>query len=641
MGGRRLGLVIGNQGYDDPLLRTLVAPSLDVRLVAEVLQDEAVGQFDEVEVLLDAPEGELRRAIARFCANRTADDTLVLFFSGHGILDEEGLLHLAARDTEPRLLNATAVPAEYIRAQLNRCSSRRQVLILDCCHSGAITRGTKGAPGASVGAGTALITPGYGRVVLTASDATQYAWDGEAVQGQPEASVFTRYLVEGLRTGAADLDGDGLINIDELYEYVYGKVLSVSSKQTPAKFADRQQGAIFIARSARPTINRALLSADLLETLTDRRPWIREGAVLELGRIFLDAHQGRAATAAAQLQELADKDDSARVRAAARHMLGKRVATAPEPVAAAEPRASGHPAVAAPAADAGSLDGGRPGTAWQRWEAFAFRRYRLRGHELLLAPLAISLGFALAFTAGAWAAKTVPGRTDFDTFFRQLPFLEIGTPQLALFGGAALGALALGALLAWSYPTLRHREVLAAVGVWSGVWLLALGMERHDLGYPLLQGAVAAAGGGFLAGWTLWGFARSRDAVHGAMVVGASALAGWAAWVVYFVAISRYVRSSFYTSSWATAHWFVVHVVFFEDTPLVGAERRALRPRGGPRRDGPARARARGPAAAARLREPARPRDAADRTLTACAQGATRERGALFLSAVRKHWFCR
>jgi hypothetical protein len=535
MGGRRLGLVIGTQSYDDALLRTLVAPSLDVELVAQVLRDDTVGHFDEVEVLRDAPGGDLRRALARFCANRTADDTLVLFFSGHGLLDEEGLLHLAARDTEPRRLNATAISADYIRAQLNGCNSRRQVLILDCCHGGAHTRGTKGAPGASVGAGPALLTPGHGRVVLTASDTTQYAWDGEAVQGRPEASVFTRYLVEGLRTGAADLDGDGLINIDELYEYVYGKVLSVSSKQTPAKFADPQQGAIFIARSARPTINRALLPADLLETLTDRRPWIREGAVLELGRIFLDAHQRRAATAAAQLHELADKDDSARVRAAARHMLGKRVVTAPEPAAA------GEPVVAAPAAGAGWLGGGRLGHWWQQWEAFAFRRYRLRGHELLLAPVAVSLGFALAFMAGAWAAGTLSARAaaTTDSFIRQLPIREMGTPQLALFGGAALGALALAALLALGYPTLRHREALAAVAVWAGVWLLALGVGPGSQGHPLLAGAVAAAGGGFLAGWTLWGFARSRDAVQGAMVVAGSALAGWGAWVVYFLAVSR------------------------------------------------------------------------------------------------------
>jgi len=48
MGGRRLGLIIGNQGYDDPLLRALVAPSLDVELLVRVLRDETVGQFDEV-----------------------------------------------------------------------------------------------------------------------------------------------------------------------------------------------------------------------------------------------------------------------------------------------------------------------------------------------------------------------------------------------------------------------------------------------------------------------------------------------------------------------------------------------------------------------------------------------------------------
>lgn len=561
MGGRRLGLIIGTHHYDDPVLRTLVAPSLDVELVAQVLRDAAVGHFDEVEVLRDAPEGELRGAIERFCANRTADDTLVLFFSGHGILDEEGLLHLAARDTEPRLLNATAIPADYLRAQLDRCNSRRQVLILDCCHSGAYTRGSKGALGVSVGAGTALLTPGYGRVVLTASDATQYAWDGQAVQGRPEASVFTRYLVEGLRTGAADLDGDGLINIDELYDYVYGKVRSVSSKQTPAKFADYHQGAIFIARSARPTINRALLPADLLETLTDRRPWIRQDAVLELGRIYLDAHQRRAATAAAQLRELADKDASARVRAAARQMLGKRVLT---PV---EPALDGEPVVAPAAPSASWLGGGRLRHWWQQWEAFAFRRYRLRGHELLLAPVAVSLGFALAFLAGAWVAQTLPGRAaaTTDSFFRQLPIREVGTPQLALFGGAALGALALAALLAWSYPTLRHREVLAAVAVWAGGWLLALGVGPGPQGHPLLAGSAAAAGGGFLAGWALWGFARSRDAVHGALVVGGSALAGWGAWIVYFLAVSRYLGGSL-GERWEAARWFVVHLVFFEGT---------------------------------------------------------------------------
>jgi caspase domain-containing protein len=568
MGGRRLGLIIGNQGYDDPLLRTLVAPSLDVELLAGVLRDEAVGQFDEVDVVVDAPEAELRRAIARFCANRTADDTLILFFSGHGILDEDGHLYLAARDTEPRLLNATGLPADYIRAQLNRCNSRRQVLILDCCHSGAYGRGAKAALGESVGAGTALITAGYGRVVLTASDATQYAWDGENLQGTPEASVFTRYLVEGLRTGAADLDGDGLINIDELYEYVYGKVLSVSSKQTPAKFADRQQGAIFIARSAKPTVNRALLSADLLETTGDRRPWIREGAVLELGRIFLDQHQGRAATAEELLRQLAEKDDSARVRAAARHMLGKRTTDTTAVTTATTPAGTVMTTTpAGGAAQAPAVTGTGWAAVWARWDEQAFRRYRLPVRDLALAPAAMALGFALAFQAGAWMAEALPGRSaaSSDTFFRQLPLIEeMGTPQLALVGGMTLGALVLAALLAWRYPTLRHREVVAAVGVWAAVWLGVLAVGPGSMGHPLMAGAVASAGGGFLAGWTLWGFVRGPDALRGAAVVGGAAFAGWVGWVTYLLASSRYF-GDFYERVDA-ARWFVIHLVFFEST---------------------------------------------------------------------------
>jgi hypothetical protein len=248
------------------------------------------------------------------------------------------------------------------------------VLILDCCHSGAYGRGAKAALGERVGAGTALITAGYGRVVLTASDATQYAWDGEHLQGAPEASVFTRYLVEGLRTGAADLDGDGLINIDELYEYVYGRVRSVSSKQTPAKFADRQQGPIFIARSVKPTVNRALLPADLLEALTDRRRWIREGAVLELGRIFLDQHQGRAATARELLRQLADKDHSARVRAAARHMLGKRTVdtTAPTTTTTTTPTDATGTVTTLGDAQAPAPTGAGWGALWARWDEQAF-----------------------------------------------------------------------------------------------------------------------------------------------------------------------------------------------------------------------------------------------------------------------------
>jgi len=49
--------------------------------------------------------------------------------------------------------------------------------------------------------------------------------------------VFTSALVEGLATGDADRDRDGLVALDELYDYIYDKVRTATPNQTPGKWA--------------------------------------------------------------------------------------------------------------------------------------------------------------------------------------------------------------------------------------------------------------------------------------------------------------------------------------------------------------------------------------------------------------------
>ena len=127
------------------------------------------------------------------------------------MLDDQGHLYLAVKDTERSLLRATGIPAAYITDEMNNSRSQRQVLILDCCHSGAFARGSKGATGASVGTATAFEGSGFGRVVLTATDATQYAWEGEQIIGEAQSSLFTHHLINGMSSGAADLNHDGHI----------------------------------------------------------------------------------------------------------------------------------------------------------------------------------------------------------------------------------------------------------------------------------------------------------------------------------------------------------------------------------------------------------------------------------------------
>jgi hypothetical protein len=61
---------------------------------------------------------------------------------------------------------------------------------------------------------------GRGRAVITASNAIEYAFEGDqlADDQRRRPSVFTGALVEGLATGDADRDEDGLVSLSELYD---------------------------------------------------------------------------------------------------------------------------------------------------------------------------------------------------------------------------------------------------------------------------------------------------------------------------------------------------------------------------------------------------------------------------------------
>jgi hypothetical protein len=89
---------------------------------------------------------------------------------------------------------------------------------------------------------------GRGTAVLTASSATEYAWEGDDLSGEGMPSVFTGAVVKGLETGEADLDGDGTISVDELYEYVLEKVREATPKQTPNK-QSQVVGELVVAQS--------------------------------------------------------------------------------------------------------------------------------------------------------------------------------------------------------------------------------------------------------------------------------------------------------------------------------------------------------------------------------------------------------
>jgi formylglycine-generating enzyme required for sulfatase activity len=264
---------------------------------------------------------------------------LILYFSGHGVRDEYGSLYLAVKNTNRERLRSTAIKSDFIREAMDQSRSKRQILILDCCNSGAFAQGTKAEIGGSVGTASAFEGTGYGRVVLTASDSTQFAWEGDQVIGETENSLFTNYLVKGLE-GAADTNGDGRITIDELYDYAYEQIVNITPKQTPGKWSYKQQGEIVLRQNIRIEDTRPVpLPEDLLNAMNSSFPYIREGAVSQLDLLLKAKNLHLARSARLALERIAAEDDSRRVAQAAAKALERSQPTEP-PKAATDPSAS-------------------------------------------------------------------------------------------------------------------------------------------------------------------------------------------------------------------------------------------------------------------------------------------------------------
>ncbi|HEY7563677.1 MAG TPA: caspase family protein [Acidimicrobiia bacterium] len=236
--GRRLAIVVATTEYDDSRLARLAAPLSDALELGRTLADQ--GGFD-VESLVNAEAMTVQRRLERFAkAGREKADTLFVYLTGHGVKDVDGNLYFALRDTDRDLLRTTSLSAELLGAILNESPAGAQVLMLDCCYSGAIARALrpKGEEEVDIG-GT--FGGGRGRVILAASGAIEQAWEGE------RGSLYTHAVVEGIQTGAADLDRDGKITAGDLHQYAADR-LRAEGRQTPRKFEFDDAGKLVIAR---------------------------------------------------------------------------------------------------------------------------------------------------------------------------------------------------------------------------------------------------------------------------------------------------------------------------------------------------------------------------------------------------------
>lgn len=219
-GGRRIALLVGNMAYAAPI-PPLETPGADVAKIAEVLK----ARFGfETQVLRDATKGRIVEALNRIARDAKADDSVLLFYAGHGyLMDDTGMGFWIPVDASVKTA-ANWISNTDISKLLKAIPSRQLMLVSDSCFSGSLTKEQKVGAG-----GTAEEILKRRSVVVLSSGGEEPVSD----EGRNGHSIFAWNLIKTLESLGGVAPGvevwrtvHGRVTKDYPQEPQYGAVVS-------------------------------------------------------------------------------------------------------------------------------------------------------------------------------------------------------------------------------------------------------------------------------------------------------------------------------------------------------------------------------------------------------------------------------
>ncbi|MFA6282738.1 MAG: caspase family protein [Desulfurivibrionaceae bacterium] len=196
----RKALIVGINDYPNSPLSGCVN---DANSLGAIIESNGDGSPNFGVKMLTCTSTQITRSVLREAIEQLfAGDAemALLYFSGHGYIKSTGgyLVTVDAKKYDE------GVSMDEVLALANQSKAKNKVVILDCCHSGAM-----GSPNL---ASNNIAQLSEGLSVLTASRDSEYAIE---IGG---AGVFTSLVIDALKGGAADVRGN--ITPGSLYAYV-------------------------------------------------------------------------------------------------------------------------------------------------------------------------------------------------------------------------------------------------------------------------------------------------------------------------------------------------------------------------------------------------------------------------------------
>jgi Caspase domain len=206
----------------------------DARQVGAVLRDPLSCGYPESQVTIlqgdSATRDRILAALDQLGQATSEDDTVLLFYSGHGEDGEDGKYYLTTNDMRKndarKVVAGTAVRHDELLNRLRKIKAKRLLLIFNACHSGTISpvlgeapddaEVTEGGKSLPEDTAAAVLATGEGRIIITACRESQFSFVGGGA-----LTIFGQALVDGLRGRGTISNNAGYISAFDLYTHLY------------------------------------------------------------------------------------------------------------------------------------------------------------------------------------------------------------------------------------------------------------------------------------------------------------------------------------------------------------------------------------------------------------------------------------
>jgi len=263
-------MLIGSSAFSpDSGIEPLRFPLNDVEAMERLLRSDG---FDfDVHKLVNVTNSEALNEIDHWISKAAYDDLVLIYFSGHGMLNRARELFLTCANTKKANLISTALKYAQVTELIREGSLQKVAIILDCCYAGHAIPGSRGDAGGVIEQGVigAVEAAGSGIFFLGASGRNQTADERE----EDGHGRFTKQVIKGLSSGDADVGNDGHISAKDLATYVKRCLRQEGANYEPIE-GGAYQGELILGSNRRKQVKAAL--EKIRARIEERKPDFRK-----------------------------------------------------------------------------------------------------------------------------------------------------------------------------------------------------------------------------------------------------------------------------------------------------------------------------------------------------------------------------